>query len=216
MLSSAALPVAVMGGAFDPVHNAHLRVAIEFVQAFSLAQLRLMPSFQSVHKERSSASAEQRLAMLKLATEHQQTISIDETELLRQGPSYTIDSLQQLRQNLAPQQPLYFAMGSDAFADIQYWKDWQQLFDCANIVVLHRPGVSLDLSEAFLKQRYCRLLPQSQHPAYGRLFELSVSALAISSTQIRQLIAKRQSIDYLVPEAVAHYIHTHQLYLKSL
>lgn len=202
--------IGYFGGSFDPVHYGHLRVAVEFAQAFQLSQVALMPCYQSPHRDLPTATAEQRYDMLKLAVEESDYLRIDGRELLASKASYTVDSLAAIRQEIGPQRPLYFAMGADAFLHIEKWKNYQQLFELANIVVLHRPSYAIDITQAALQCRHQQF--NGQHFAAGKLYDLAVTSLGISSTQIRQAIQHKQTIQYLVPDQVANYIQRQRLY----
>lgn len=202
--------IGYLGGSFDPIHFGHLRVAVEFAQAFRLSKLALMPCFQSPHRDMPAATAKQRYRMLQLAIQGSSVLQIDGRELLASQKSYTVDSLAAIRQEVGPDRALYFAMGADAFASIERWKDYQRLFELANIVVLHRPGYQLTINSP-RQQAYCAELTGQHYPS-GKLYDLAVTSLGISSTQIRQAIQNKQSIQYLVPEQVASYIQQQRLY----
>jgi len=200
----------VIGGSFDPVHYGHLRVAIEFAEAFALEQVNLLPCYQSPHRSLPQANAEQRLTMLQLAVQSCAQLAVDNRELQQQGLSYTVDTLAHIRQQLGNDTAIYFAMGADAFTQIERWKNWQYLFELANIVVLHRPGYSLTTRSAWILER--QRVFQGQHHMAGGYYEQAVTALGISATQIRQLAKQQQSLRFLLPETVEHYIQQQRLY----
>ena len=203
--------IGIMGGMFDPVHTGHLRAAIEFAEALSLSEVRLLPCHQPPHKESPLVSSVQRREMLELAIRHADKLCVDDRELmLRNEPSYTISSLRQLRQELGDETPIYFALGADAFNKLDTWKDWKELFSLANFVVMHRPASEISFSNAFLQSRLSDI--DSEHPVAGNIYELTISALDISSTKIRQLIQSDQSIKFMLPEVVEQYIYQNQLY----
>ena len=213
-VSSDLNPVGFLGGTFDPVHNGHLRVALEFADFFKLSEIYLLPCHQPAHRQAPSVSAEQRKEMLELAVAEAEPLHVDMREMNRSGPSYTVDTLAEVRKEVGMKKPLYFAMGSDAFNTITSWKEWQKLFELANIVVMHRPGVQLNLQNKFLRKRL-KLFPVDQSAGYatsGNLYELTVSALDISSTQIRALIKQKKSLKFLLPIVVEGYIKQQQLY----
>lgn len=205
-----AKPVGIIGGTFDPVHNGHLRVAEEMAEFFGLKEIRLMPCHQPVHRDAPMVSPEHRRKMLELAIADSKVLKVDCRELERKGLSYTIDTLRELRQELGEKTPIYFAMGTDAFNAIDTWKKWKKLFDLANIVVIHRPGAELAVHSDFVRSRMAWF--SGEHEAAGRVYELTVSPLAISSTQIRRLLAFERSIKYLLPESVEKYIYKNKLY----
>ncbi|CAA0124263.1 putative nicotinate-nucleotide adenylyltransferase [BD1-7 clade bacterium] len=210
MAISVSNPIAYVGGTFNPVHFGHLRVATELGEALGVAQVMLMPCFQPVHRQEPGVTADQRLAMLRLAIADDNQLDADAREIERGGASYTVDSLRSIRAEQGTESAIYFAMGADAFNRLQSWKDWQQLFDLANVVVMHRPGSVIDWQCDFLRSRVKAL--DGIHQTAGDLFELEVSALDISSTDIRQRARKGRSIDYLLPPSVVKHIQNHQLY----
>ena len=134
-------PIAILGGTFDPVHLGHLRVAWEAAEALD-AQVRLMPAHLPPHRPAPVANAQQRVRMLQAALAGQDRLVLDTRELQREGPSYTVDTLRELRAESAASQPLILLLGSDAFAGLPTWHEWRVLFDLAHIGVLSRPGVA--------------------------------------------------------------------------
>lgn len=210
MKISAMQAIGYIGGSFDPVHLGHLRVALEFAEAFALDKAYLMPCYQSPHRQLPQANAAQRLAMLELAVAQCAHLAVDARELQTTQLSYTVDTLRAIRQEIGDEVALYFAMGADAFNAIERWKDWQQLFALANIVVLHRPNYSLHVHSDFIAQR--RREFTGEHHCAGGFYELAVTSLNISSTQIRAHAHNQQSVQFLVPQTVAHYIQQHRLY----
>ena len=204
--------IGVMGGMFNPIHNGHLRAAVELSEALALSSVAMMPCHQPAHKVQPQQSSEQRQAMLNLALKQYPQLVLDKREMLRgdKTPSYTVDSLQQIRSDAGENVAIYFAMGSDAFSAIESWYQWQELFTFANIVVLHRPGSVIDCSKPFLANRLTAVNQRGK--VAGNLYELEVPALDISSTRIRALIAQQKNISGLLPEAVENYIYQHKLY----
>lgn len=201
--------IGVLGGTFDPVHFGHLRAAIECANAFALAEVRLMPC-NPVHRQAPVASATDRQAMLWRAVDGSAVLSIEEYELQQTCPTYTIDTLRHIRKEIGYTQPLYFILGTDAFNAIETWKEWQALFNEANFVIMHRPGAAMTVENAFIRQRLKHF--SGEHQVAGAIYQLDISALDISSTKIRQLIAQHQSIEFLLPKSVESYIQQQGLY----
>ena len=197
------------GGTFNPVHYGHLRAALEFHYAFDLQRTALLPC-RPAHRAMPDVSDSQRLTMLRLAVQDSAILTVDTRELDSDALSYTLDTLTVLRREVGADVALYFALGSDAFNDIESWHDWQALFDVANLVVLHRPGVPILLEHPFLQAKKCVF--SGIHQTHGGLYELAVSALDVSSTQIRALCRRHQALDYLVPSNVAAFIAMEKLY----
>ena len=137
--------IAYFGGSFDPIHQGHLAAARELVDVFALATLVFLPAALSPLKQQSLA-IQHRVAMLKLAIEDDRIFAIDEQELHRPQPSYTIDTLRTLRTQYGVQQPLAFIMGMDSFLSLPKWRDWQQLTDFSHLVVVSRPDFDAQFS----------------------------------------------------------------------
>src|SRR5262245_17411456 len=134
--------IGVFGGTFDPVHVAHLRMALEMREQLQLDAVRLVPSHRPPHRAAPLASAQHRLAMLQLAVAECDGLVVDDRELRRDATSYMVDTLQSLRDEAGGNIPIVLGMGADAFADLASWHRWQQLFELASIAVFGRPGAA--------------------------------------------------------------------------
>ncbi|MCS6996474.1 MAG: nicotinate-nucleotide adenylyltransferase [Casimicrobiaceae bacterium] len=225
-MSSAPTPpscrvVAAMGGTFDPVHYGHLRVASEAAAALGVAEIRLIPAGEPVHRKPPSASRGQRLAMLRLAVADWPALQVDDRELRRPGPSYTLDTLESLRVE-HPSASILWLVGADAFLGLPSWHNWQRLFELAHFVVLNRPGQAL--AEACIPDRLAwaapRLLRSRDEllaaPA-GGIFLLSVTPQPISASAVRERLAAgapEAELASLLPPAVLAYIRTNRLYSR--
>ncbi|MGB1244656.1 MAG: nicotinate-nucleotide adenylyltransferase, partial [Porticoccaceae bacterium] len=133
------MAVALFGGTFNPVHTGHLRIATELAEMLQVSCMRMLPCAFPPHRGAPQASALQRLAMLRAALAHQSLLVADDLELQRAEPSYSIDTLIQVRQQIGPDQPLFFCIGMDALAKLDSWQRWQELLDHCHIVVSSRP-----------------------------------------------------------------------------
>jgi nicotinate-nucleotide adenylyltransferase len=193
-------PLAIFGGTFDPIHIGHLSVAWEAAELLD-AEVRLMPASVPPHRQAPTASAEQRVAMLRAALRGQSRLTLDTRELDRSGPSYTIDTLHELRKEFGDR-PLVLLLGADAFAGLRSWHRWRELFDVAHIGVINRPGVdaciSVELERAVAPRRTDDLMAIRGQPA-GRVIELVVTPLEVSATRIRELLAAGRDPRYLLP-----------------
>jgi nicotinate-nucleotide adenylyltransferase len=193
-------PLAIFGGTFDPIHLGHLSVAWEASELLD-ADVRLMPASVPPHRPSPLANAQQRVAMLKAALQKQPRLTLDARELERSGPSYTIDTLVELRTEEGDR-PLVLLLGVDAFAGLPSWHRWRELFDVAHIGVLSRPGVEITMPDALLAEAAPRRTEDAAvlraTPA-GKLIELSVTPLEISATRIRELLAEGRDPRYLLP-----------------
>lgn len=197
-------PLAILGGTFDPIHNAHLRVAWEAAE-FLDAEVRLLPANVPPHRDPPVADAAQRAALVLAALAGQDRLVPDLRELQREGPSYTVDTLLELRAEVGAQRPLVLLVGADAFAGLPSWHRWRELFDLAHIGVLTRPGhdgaLPMELRTKIASRRCTNVQGLHDAPA-GRVLAIPVTPLEISATGVRALLAARRDPRYLVPEAL--------------
>jgi nicotinate-nucleotide adenylyltransferase len=210
-------PIGLFGGTFDPVHNAHLRVALDVLEQLQLAEVRFIPSRQPPHRAMPGASARHRLMMLQHAIRNQPGFTIDERELRRGGPSYMADTLASLRTEL-PQTPLCLLLGLDAFRELTSWYHWQAIPELSHVLVMQRPGSDADDFTPALQHwvETSRIDDATglQQTIAGRVLFWPVTQLAISASSIRDRIAGGFSARYLLPETVCEYICQHQLYQR--
>ncbi len=207
-------PIGILGGAFDPIHYGHLRLALDFLQILDLAQVRFIPCKSPVLKEQSLATAGERLSMLELAISSIPQFTLDDRELKRETPSYMIDTLKSLRIEF-PQTPLILLLGSDAFLTLEHWKDWRKLLDQAHIVIGLRAGTPFLLNDtlsAFIEKKQIADVEILQNTFCGSVYLQNISQLAISSSEIRSQIACGLNPKFLLPDPVYTFIQQHQLY----
>ena len=216
-------PLGLFGGTFDPIHLGHLRLATELAEAFHLEQVLFIPAGLPYHRGRDAhATNEQRLTMVKLATQRDARFGVDERELKRDGPTYTYDTLVELRRERGLDVPLVFLLGSDAFAKIDGWHRWRELFELAHFAVAIRADDAEWFSRgpgAFPAEAGPRVtlnLRELLGAPAGKVMTFSMTPLAISSTAIRNLVRDDASIRYLTPDPVAEYIRSHRLYQPLL
>ena len=221
-----ATSIAVYGGSFNPVHSGHLIVAEEIRQLFALRQVVFVPAAHPPHKPADSVlDAAHRVNMLRLALADNPCFTLSELEIERGGASYTVDTLADFRRRLGPEGELYFILGSDAFVELEGWKEPHRLFELARFIVIERPGALLSRALQFLERfhpvPWCVLkapllaaerLPQENFRKGPEIFFVQATLANISSSGIRKLVRAGRSIRYLVPEAVASYIEEHGLY----
>lgn len=209
--------IGIFGGTFDPIHYGHLRPLWEVKEALKFDQLRLVPSFIPPHRDEPGASAKQRLEMLRLAVMDVPDYEVDERELQREGASYTVETLQSLRNELGDQ-PICWVMGLDAFLGLASWHQWQRITDLAHIVVTRRPGSEQPkqgvLAELLQKQQTFNAEELCLVPA-GLIYFQDVTQLDISATAIRTRLATGQDVRFLMPDSVRHYVESERLYTKN-
>jgi nicotinate-nucleotide adenylyltransferase len=188
----------MFGGAFDPPHRAHVALAQAAVAQLGLDRLLVVPTGQAWHKARALTPAPDRLAMTRLAFDALPHVEVDERELHRDGPSYTIDTLRELRA-AHPAAELFLVMGEDQAQAFTRWREWEAILGIATLAVAGRP------SHAATKET-------TTLPAHARAVRLALPSMPGSATEARELLARRQDASHLVPPAVARYIASHNLY----
>ncbi len=187
----------VMGGTFDPIHHGHLVAASEVQFWFHLDEVVFVPTGQPWQKSDQKVSpAEDRYLMTVIATASNPHFSVSRVDIDRPGPTYTVDTLRDLRSLRGPGWDMYFITGADALEQILSWRDLDELFELAHFVGCNRPGHTL--SDAGLPE--------------GKVTLVEVPALTISSTECRQRVRDGEPIWYLVPDGIVQYITKRQLY----
>ena len=215
-------PLGLYGGTFDPVHLGHLRLAEEAVDALGLSGVRWIPAGQPLLREAPLADARTRLAMVRVATEGNPRFSVDAAEVEAERPSYTVPTLERLRQPdvLGSERPLVLLVGAYAFTGMVSWHRWERLFELAHIGVAHRPGYRLEdaalpsaLAAQLAKRGGAAPADLRASPA-GRIATFAMTQLDISATRIRGALSKGESARYLLPEVLLGYIQNHRLYTE--
>lgn len=221
-------PIGIFGGTFDPIHNGHLRLAQEALEQCNLSEIRFVPCGTPPHRSAPHTSAQHRSNMARLALQGNAAFVLDEREIRRGGPCYTVDTLTALRAELGERQPLCLLMGGDAFLSLHTWHEWEKLFGLAHIVAVQRGacaahngrplGNALNEADAALRDAYrARLAPSPralhESPA-GAVVVVEMPALEISATGIRRRCADDRSARYLLPDVVAEYIRSNHLYTQ--
>ena len=202
------MKVGVLGGTFDPIHNGHLGIAESACRELGLAQILFVPARDPWLKERRSiALSRHRVEMVKLAISAYPRYNISYVDLKRDGPSYTVDTLSDLRSELGSTVELYFIMGMDAMEGLPDWREPERIIKMCHLVVAKRPGVDMIDLKALEK----RLTGISE-----KVIVIDNDLYDINSTGIRRRVSGGQSINGLVPDAVALYIRENGLYIKEV
>ena len=198
----------LLGGTFDPIHYGHLDAADAARRALSLDEILFVPAHDPPHKSTDPrASGFHRFALVSLALNEWSGYRVSDVELIREGQSYTVDTLHTLHgEGWRPSQ-LFFILGTDAFADIATWRAYPRVLDAANFVVIARPGTTVDAALARTPELRPRLAEGDT-----RIILVEARTRDVSSTTIRRRLAAQQPIDDLVPAGVARHILAHQLY----
>ena len=200
----------IFGGTFDPIHFGHLRPAVEVRAALALDQVRLVPARVSPLRGEPGASATDRLAMVQAAVAGEPDLALDERELDRDGPSYTVDTLAALAAEF-PDARLFLIVGGDAFAAFDRWHEWRRILDLAHLVVAQRPGAA-PTPPAPVREAVVASAQDLDAAAAGRIWIQPVTQLDISATAIRTLAAAGGDLRFLMPAAARRYLEEHRLY----
>ena len=206
----------VLGGAFDPVHIGHLRGAIAVREHLGLERVDLLPAAQSPLKDAATVTAADRLAMLEAAVRGVPGLGIDARELAREGPSYTVDTLIELRREVGQVLPLIWIVGTDILPSLPRWSRWQQLLELAHLVILERPGADsppLAVTQWLDQHRIDQNALLTS--AAGGVMTLDQPVLDIASSDIRALLAAGRDPRFLLPDVVMEYIKRHKLFMRD-
>ncbi len=209
------MSVALLGGTFNPIHFGHLNLANCLVDYLHVESVRMIPCAIPPHRETPSVSAEQRLAMLQLAIDDHPLLTSDDLELRKSTPSYSIETVQQIRQQVGEETPLFFCIGMDSLLTIDSWHHWQQLLDYCHLAICPRPGYKLPIKghlAEWIEQNLCDDIDRIKTLSQGCLHLCKIPLKDISSTAIRDSIKCAQSIDHLTPKSVVNFITKHSLY----
>jgi nicotinate-nucleotide adenylyltransferase len=193
--------VGLLGGTFDPIHVGHLLIAEIARHALSLDQVIFVPAGDPPHKGETVTDAQHRYAMVLLATASNESFAVSRREIERCGPSYSLATVREFRQELGPQSELFFIAGADAVLEIRTWYRWEELLRECRFIALARPGFDMRALEAALP---ADLLAQ--------VHLLPAPGFDLSSTMIRERVERGEPVRYLVPEAVETYLRKHGLY----
>jgi len=210
--------IGILGGTFNPVHFGHLRMAQELADALNLDHVSFIPAANPPHKDAPAISAAQRAEMVQLAISNNDSFVFDDRELKRNGASYSIDTLQSLRDELGKDASITLFMGSDAFTKFDTWHRWQEIIQLCHIALVQRPqlrGHDNKLSstlETFLHNHYSENADDLHSQPAGIVTMRQITALDISSTAIRHALQHGDSVRYLMPDSVIEYIQQHRLY----
>lgn len=221
MREPAAGVLGLFGGTFDPLHVGHLRLALEAREALRLDAVSFIPAGNPALRDAPQCSAPDRLAMVERTLAGMPGFGVDPAEVLNAAagpePSYTVDTLQRQRRLHGARRPLVLLLGADAFARLESWHRWRELFGLAHIAVATRPGHELqtgtgtDALDAEFAARCGTAADLVGAPA-GCIVSFTITALEISASAIRRRLAAGLSVRYLVPDAVLDYIESRQLY----
>ena len=211
-------PIGVFGGTFDPIHYGHLRSAFEILQALRFDEVRFIPCGDPPHRGNTVADAELRYRMVSAAIAGQDGFVSDDRELRRKGLSYSIDTLNSLREEF-PDRSLGLIVGMDAFLDLPEWHRWDEILNVAHIIVAHRPGWKApDRGPlgSLIAEHGTHQVDDLHQATCGRIHIHAVTQLEIASTEIRELVAAGRDPRFLMPDAVRDVIKETGIYMSEL
>lgn len=223
--------IGIFGGSFDPPHFGHIKSALELLEHFEFEQIRFIPCKLSPLKEKVFANAQHRLQMLNLVCSSQSKLIADDRELKRQGPSYTIDSLIELREEIGNHQSLVLIVGLDAYLEFCKWHRYEEILSYCHLILMQRPGYSLPENESVheseskpgskfgpgCEKEYFELNKTEDSKLlttkpYGNIYMSELEKIDISSTLIRNTIAQGKQPKYMLPGNVWNYVRRNKLY----
>lgn len=210
--------VVLLGGSFDPVHNGHVALGEYFVKLLVPDELRIIPAGNPWQKSALQADARHRVEMIRMAFDRQPVpVAIDQQEIMRNGATYTIDTLRTVRAELGPQASIVFLIGADQLRGLNTWRDWNALFEVAHICAASRPGFTIDdhsLPPEVVREfaRRTATAEQIRNTPKGLTFFSSNLAIDISATQIRSALKRGEQPRSQIPVRVLDYIQQHHLY----
>ena len=211
--------IGIYGGTFDPIHIGHLRTALELKQALSLKEVRLIPARRSPLRDEPVASTQDRLDLIKAALIDIEGLIVDDRELFNPEPSFTVNTLKSLRAELSEQINLCLIIGMDAFLNFANWYQPETILQLAHLIVAHRLNWQLPNTgkvAQWLHQRHATGLNDLINYNSGMILTYPVTALDISASNIRRLIASGHSIKFLVPDMVLKLISDRNIYQLPL
>jgi nicotinate-nucleotide adenylyltransferase len=200
------MKLGVLGGTFDPPHLGHLILAQEALQALGLSEVLFVPAGEPWRKAgRELSPRADRLAMARLAVEDNPALAVSTVEVDRPGPSYTADTLAQLRDEAGSETELFFIMGADSLADFPHWHEPQRILELARLAVAERPPLDNGALEESLPEELAETLRE-------RVLWLRMPLIEISASTVRERVRRGLSVRYWTPQAVEEYIRSHGLY----
>jgi nicotinate-nucleotide adenylyltransferase len=206
--------IGVYGGTFDPIHLGHLSAASAIQKKLQLDEVKMVLSARPPHRHQPQASAEDRFSLLELAVTDVEKLTADNCELLRDGPSYMVDTLAYYRQQM-PDCSLLLILGMEAFNGLMSWYKWEEIIQLAHIVVTDRAGFSNEPSDdmrVYIDKFITSDKSQLRHQTHGKIYMQAVLPIDISATQVRQRIKDNMTVRHMLPTGCSEEIERRGLY----
>lgn len=210
--------IGIYGGTFNPIHLGHIGAASEVRDYLQLDELRMVLSATPPHRKPPEVSAENRFLLLQAALQQYPRLIADDCELQRQGPSYMVDTLRAIRQQGAHRDSsVLLILGAEAFSRFMSWQHWQDIIKCAHIVITTRAGFSDQLGDSlndYIEPYITTDKSQLKQLTHGKIYQLPVSAIDISATEIRRRLKTNEPVEQMLPESTWALIHQHGFYTR--
>lgn len=207
--------IGILGGTFDPIHNGHLRTALDVQQRLALDEVRFIPCGEPAHRNKPIAEPLQRLVMVRAAIQGQNKFTLDDREIRRNGPSYMVDTLTSLKKEFKDE-ILCLILGTDAFNGLTQWHQWEKIFDLANIAIMQRPAINgqFEINRSLMKRLKERFVDADnlRTKQNGAICFVPVTQLDISATKIRQQWQQNKDIQFFLPDSVLTLIQQQNIY----
>ncbi len=207
--------IGIFGGSFDPPHFGHIKSAFALLEQFEFEQIRFVPCQLSPHKNKAHASAQHRWQMLSLICDSHDKLVVDDCELKREAPSYTIDTLIELRQQYDEQKSLVLILGIDAYSSFCQWHNFEDILSYSHLMLLQRPGYALPKSgceKDYIDTRLVKDINLLVNSANGKIYLCDIEKIDISSTSVRKTISNGEQPRYAIPGNIWNYIKRNNLY----
>lgn len=207
--------IGILGGTFNPIHHGHLRVALEMSERLWLEKVHLIVSANPPHRQAPQTPAEMRFEMVKLAIENEKNLIADDREIKRNRPSYTVETLLEMRKEFGEDVSFCLILGMDAFLGLPTWFEWEKLLKLTHLIITQRPEINQQFSETLqnlLEKHQIDNKIKLQEKSRGYILFEALPMLNISATQIRQCFLEKKNPHYLLPESVLTFISQQGLY----
>lgn len=210
--------IGIFGGTFDPVHYGHTETIRSLIAIVPFDEIRVIPNGVPPHRSSLEASTEDRLSMVSIAFSSLDNIIIDNREILREGPSYAIDTAKEVIELYQEDCSVIWIMGTDAFSSIDLWYKWREFIDLVNIIVMTRPDVEVpkaSIANAILKEREIKDHEKFFSCKKGKILFVKVQPINVSSTKVRESLFLGKEVNQMIFSEVKSYIKLEKLYLKD-
>lgn len=216
-MANSPLPLcAIYGGTFDPIHYGHLKSVEALANQVALHQITIMPNNVPPHRPQPEADSQQRKAMIELAIQDNPLFQLDARELRRASPSWTVETLEQIRAERGSAQPLAFIIGQDSLLSLHRWHRWEELLTLCHLLVCQRPGYPVTMEspqqQRWLDRHSTTAVSELHQQPAGKVYLAQTPLYAISATEIRQRLQQNLPCEALVPAPVLTFIEQHHLY----